>query len=73
MPITQKIAPCLWFDGKAEEAAKYYTGIFKNAKINRTSHYTDVGREVHGHQAGEVMTVDFELDVQPFTALNGGP
>ena len=73
MPTTQKIAPCLWFDGKAEEAAKYYTGIFKNSKINRMSHYTDVGREVHGHKAGEVMTVDFELDGQPFTALNGGP
>jgi predicted 3-demethylubiquinone-9 3-methyltransferase (glyoxalase superfamily) len=73
MATTQKIAPCLWFDGKAEEAAKYYAGIFKNARINRTTHYTDAGQEVHGHKAGEVMTVDFELDGQPFTALNGGP
>ena len=74
MPITtQKFVPCLWFDGRAEEAAKYYTGIFKNSKITRTSHYTDVGREVHKHEAGEVMTVDFELDGQRFTALNGGP
>ena len=74
MPTTtQKIVPCLWFDSQAEEAAKYYTGIFKNSKITAVSHYTDVGREIHGRKAGSVMTVAFELDGQPFTALNGGP
>ena len=69
----QKIAPCLWFDDKAEEAAKHYTGIFKNSKIRKTSYYTEVGREVHGRKPGSVMTVDFEVDGQSFTALNGGP
>ena len=74
MPQNQhKIAPCLWFDHQAEEAAKHYTGIFKNSKITKTSHYTEVGREVHGREPGSVMTVDFELDGQSFTALNGGP
>jgi predicted 3-demethylubiquinone-9 3-methyltransferase (glyoxalase superfamily) len=70
---TQKIVPCLWFDSQAEEAAKYYTGIFKNSKITSTSHYTEVGREIHGRKAGSVMTVAFELDGQEFIALNGGP
>ena len=73
MPITQKIVPCLWFEGRAEEAAKYYTGIFKNSKITETSHYTEAGRETHKQKPGTVMTVDFELDGQRFTALNGGP
>ena len=67
------ITPCLWFDSQAEEAARYYTGIFKNSKITAISRYTDAGREVHGQTPGTVMTVAFELDGQPFTALNGGP
>jgi predicted 3-demethylubiquinone-9 3-methyltransferase (glyoxalase superfamily) len=74
MPTTtQKIVPCLWFDHQAEEAAKYYTGIVKNSKITGVSHYTEVGREIHGRKPGSVMTVAFELDGQAFTALNGGP
>jgi predicted 3-demethylubiquinone-9 3-methyltransferase (glyoxalase superfamily) len=73
MAITQKIVPCLWFDGQAEEAAKYYTGIFKNSKITSVSRYTEAGHEVHKQPAGKVMVVAFELDGQPFTALNGGP
>jgi predicted 3-demethylubiquinone-9 3-methyltransferase (glyoxalase superfamily) len=68
-----RIAPCLWFDTQGEEAARFYTGIFKNSKIKKTSHYTEAGREVHGRPPGSVMTVEFELDGQPFTALNGGP
>jgi predicted 3-demethylubiquinone-9 3-methyltransferase (glyoxalase superfamily) len=68
-----QIAPCLWFDHQAEEAAKYYTGIFKNAKITEVSRYSEVGREIHGQKPGSVMTVQFELDGQEFTALNGGP
>jgi predicted 3-demethylubiquinone-9 3-methyltransferase (glyoxalase superfamily) len=67
------IAPCLWFDHQAEDAARYYVGIFKNAKIGRISHYTEAGTEVHGRPAGSVMVVEFELDGQRFTALNGGP
>jgi predicted 3-demethylubiquinone-9 3-methyltransferase (glyoxalase superfamily) len=68
-----RITPCLWFADQAEEAAKFYTGIFKNSKISRTARYTEVGREVHKRPPGSVMTVDFELDGQPYTALNGGP
>jgi predicted 3-demethylubiquinone-9 3-methyltransferase (glyoxalase superfamily) len=68
-----QIAPCLWFDHQAEEAAKHYTGIFKNSKINKVSRYSDVGKEIHGREPGSVMTVEFELDGQKFTALNGGP
>ena len=73
MSITSRISPCLWFDDQAEEAARFYTSVFKNAKIVRTSHYTEAGREVHGRPPGSVMTVDFELDGLAFTALNGGP
>lgn len=69
----KKIAPCLWFDGQAEEAATFYTGIFPNSKITAISRYSEVGQEIHGRPPGSVMTVAFELDGQPFTALNGGP
>jgi predicted 3-demethylubiquinone-9 3-methyltransferase (glyoxalase superfamily) len=73
MATLQRIAPCLWFDDQAEEAAKFYTGIFKNSRIVETARYTEAGREVHGRPPGSVMTVSFELEGQPFTALNGGP
>ena len=65
----QKIVPNLWFDTEAEEAAKFYTSIFKNSKINAVSHFGDAGPR----PAGMVMTVDFEIEGQGFTALNGGP
>ena len=71
--MTVRIAPCLWFADQAEEAAKFYTGIFRNSRITRTSRYSDVGQEVHHRPPGSVMTVDFELDGVPFTGLNGGP
>jgi predicted 3-demethylubiquinone-9 3-methyltransferase (glyoxalase superfamily) len=73
MPVIQKITPCLWFDDEAEEAATFYTAIFKNSKILTVSRYGEAGREVHGKKPGTVLTVAFELDGQPFTALNGGP
>ena len=73
MPVVQRIAPCLWFDNQGEEAAKFYTSIFKNSKIVRIARYGEAGHEVHGRSAGTVMTVEFELDGQRFTALNGGP
>jgi predicted 3-demethylubiquinone-9 3-methyltransferase (glyoxalase superfamily) len=73
MPTAQPIVPCLWFDNQAEEAARFYTGIFKNSKLGKISRYGEAGREVHGQAAGTVMTVEFELNGQPFTALNGGP
>jgi predicted 3-demethylubiquinone-9 3-methyltransferase (glyoxalase superfamily) len=69
----KKIAPCLWFDSEAEEAARFYTGIFKDSRITSISRYGEAGKEVHGQPAGKVLTVAFELDGQPFTALNGGP
>jgi predicted 3-demethylubiquinone-9 3-methyltransferase (glyoxalase superfamily) len=73
MAAIQRITPCLWFDDRAEEAAKFYTGIFKNSKINQVSRYGEAGREAHGKPPGTVMTVEFELEGQAFTALNGGP
>jgi len=73
MPRLQTIAPCLWFDRQAEEAARLYTDIFENSRILRVTHYGPVGQEFHGQKPGTVMTVDFELDGQRFTALNGGP
>ena len=68
-----KIAPCLWFDDQAEEAAKFYCGVFKNSRIVEISHYTEAGIEIHGRRPGSVMAVSFELNGQPFSALNGGP
>lgn len=68
-----KISPCLWFNDQAEEAARFYTGIFKNSKIREISRYTQAGNDVHGRPAGSVMAVSFELDGMPFAALNGGP
>jgi predicted 3-demethylubiquinone-9 3-methyltransferase (glyoxalase superfamily) len=73
MKISSKIAPCLWFDNQAEEAANFYTGIFKDSKIVVISRYGEVGQEIHGQKPGTVMTVAFELEGQSFTALNGGP
>ncbi|MBI5667476.1 MAG: VOC family protein [Chloroflexi bacterium] len=65
----QKITPFLWFNNQAEEAARFYTSIFKNSRITDVVRYTDSGPA----PAGTVMTVTFELDGQQFTALNGGP
>jgi predicted 3-demethylubiquinone-9 3-methyltransferase (glyoxalase superfamily) len=73
MARVQQIVPCLWFDDQAEEAARYYTGIFKNSKIGTISRYTEAGHDVHGRPAGSVMVVEFEIEGQRFTALNGGP
>lgn len=67
------IVPCLWFDHQAEEAAGFYTGIFPDSRITRVSRYGEAGQEIHHCKPGTVMTVAFELDGQPFTALNGGP
>jgi predicted 3-demethylubiquinone-9 3-methyltransferase (glyoxalase superfamily) len=68
-----RITPCLWFDDQAEEAARFYTAIFKNSRIVHVSRYGEAGQEVHGKAPGTVMVVAFELDGQAFTALNGGP
>jgi len=73
MPRIHRITPCLWFDDQAQEAAEFYTSIFKNSRIGHISRYGEAGREVHGKAPGTVLTVAFELDGQSFTALNGGP
>jgi predicted 3-demethylubiquinone-9 3-methyltransferase (glyoxalase superfamily) len=73
MPPTHRIVPCLWFADQAEEAAKFYTAIFKKSRINTITRYSAAGFETHHRPAGSVMTVNFELDGQPFTGLNGGP
>jgi predicted 3-demethylubiquinone-9 3-methyltransferase (glyoxalase superfamily) len=79
----QKITPCLWFDSNAEEAVNFYVSIFstrggsasggKNSKIGRIARYGEAGREIHGRPAGSIMTIEFEINGQTFTALNGGP
>ena len=66
---TQKITTFLWFNDNAEEAANFYVSVFKNSKVRNISRYGETGPG----PKGSVMTVDFELDGQPFTALNGGP
>lgn len=65
----QQIVPSLWFDTQAQEAAEFYVSVFPNSRITSTARYTDAGPR----PAGEVMTVEFELDGQRFVAINGGP
>ncbi len=69
----QKIVPCLWFDTEAEGAAEFYVSVFENSRILRVLHYTEAGYEIHGKSAGTILTVEFEISGQRFTALNGGP
>lgn len=71
--IKQKISINLWFNNEAEEAANYYTSIFKNAKIEQISRYPKAGQEIHKKKEGSVMTVEFTIEGQSFVALNGGP
>jgi predicted 3-demethylubiquinone-9 3-methyltransferase (glyoxalase superfamily) len=69
----QKITPFLWFDTQAEEAVNFYITIFKNSKIVNVARYGEDAANVSGRPKGSVMTVAFQLDGQPFVALNGGP
>ena len=69
----QKITPCLWFNDQAEDAAKFYTSIFKNSKIITVIRYGEAASKASGQPLGTVMTVLFQLDGQEFLALNGGP
>lgn len=66
---TQPMTVCLWFDTEAEDAARYYTGIFKDSKLGTITRYGEVGPR----PAGTVMTAEFQLNGQPMLALNGGP
>jgi len=70
---SQKITPFLWFDDQAEEAANFYVSIFKNSAIGKVARYSEAGKETTGGTPGKVMTVEFTLEGQRFTALNGGP
>jgi predicted 3-demethylubiquinone-9 3-methyltransferase (glyoxalase superfamily) len=65
----QKIATCLWFDGKAEEAVNFYTSIFKNSKVGKVTRYGEAGPG----KSGSVLTATFDIEGQEFVALNGGP
>jgi predicted 3-demethylubiquinone-9 3-methyltransferase (glyoxalase superfamily) len=71
--IKQKITPNLWFDRQAEEAAKFYTSIFKNSRVGKITRASRAGFEIHGLPEGTVMTIEFEIEGQKFIALNGGP
>jgi predicted 3-demethylubiquinone-9 3-methyltransferase (glyoxalase superfamily) len=65
----QRIVTNLWFDTEAEDAAEFYTSVFKNSRIVSVARYTEAGPR----PAGTVMTVEFELDGQRFIGINGGP
>ena len=69
----QKITPFLWFDRQAEEAVKFYLGVFRNSKITGITRYEGSGAKATGQPEGAVMTVAFQLRGQEFVALNGGP
>ena len=73
MATTQKITSNLWFDTQAEDAAKFYTSIFKDSTIKKISRYGKEGYEIHKMPEGSVMTVHFIIEGQEFVALNGGP
>ena len=73
MPTVQKVTTNLWFDNEAEEAARFYTSVFKNSKIGKMARYGKEGFEIHQRPEGSVMTIEFELEGQQFLGLNGGP
>ena len=68
-----RIAPCLWFDGQAEQAVDFYCSIFPNSRVGRVSRYDETSAQAAGQPAGSVLAIAFQLDGQDFTALNGGP
>jgi len=69
----QKITPFLWFDIQAEDAAKFYTSVFKNSKMGSVTKYNEASAKASGKQPGSIMTASFEIDGYSFTAINGGP
>jgi predicted 3-demethylubiquinone-9 3-methyltransferase (glyoxalase superfamily) len=71
--MTQKITPCLWFDGNAEEAAAFYTSIFQNSELGSKSKYDETAAETTGQPKGSTMVAEFEIAGQKFVGLNGGP
>lgn len=73
MNSKQKMTICLWFDNQGEEAANFYTSIFKNSSIGNISRYGKEGFEFHGMPEGTALVVSFKLNDMNFSALNGGP
>jgi predicted 3-demethylubiquinone-9 3-methyltransferase (glyoxalase superfamily) len=71
--LKHPITPCLWFDGQAEDAARLYVSVFPDSRIVRTVHYSQAGQEHHKQPVGKVLIVEFQLNGQAYTALNGGP
>jgi len=71
--MTDKLTTCLWFDSEAEEAALFYTSVFKNSRLGKIARFGKEGFEHHGKPEGSVMTIEFEINGQQFLALNGGP
>jgi predicted 3-demethylubiquinone-9 3-methyltransferase (glyoxalase superfamily) len=69
----QRITPFLWFDDQAEEAAEFYISIFADSRVLTSTRYDADSAAVSGRKPGSLMTIAFELDGQPFTAINGGP
>ena len=67
------LTTCLWFDNQAEEAARFYSSVFKNARVGGVSRYGEAGAKASGRPKGSVMTVEFEIAGQKFLGLNGGP
>ena len=69
----QKITPFLWFDNNAEEAVNFYVSIFKDSKVGKVTRYNEASSKAAGRPAGSVMTMEFQLEGQNFSAINGGP
>ena len=69
----QKITPFLWFDNNAEEAVNFYVSTFKNSKVGKVTRYNEASSKAAGRPEGSVMTMEFQLEGQSFTAINGGP
>ncbi len=71
--MKQKITPCLWYDGNAEDAAKFYASVFQDSEIGKTSNYDGASADASGQPEGSVLVVEFEIAGQKFVGLNGGP
>src|SRR5512133_1766312 len=68
-----EMAICLWFDDQAEEAAHFYTSIFKDSEIGHIEKYGKEGYEFHHKPEGSLLAIEFRLNDMKFMALNGGP
>ncbi|ROT39608.1 3-demethylubiquinone-9 3-methyltransferase [Sodiomyces alkalinus F11] len=68
-----KLTTVLWFDGKAEEAAHFYTSVFKDSKIGSRQYFVEDAKQNHGQEAGSLMVIEFEINGNRFAGLNGGP